>query len=220
MPAPELEFTEWPKTYRVNRDVVVTEKIDGTNAAVRVVYGPAVDLLSNANDGDRFYEHVVVDLDGVKYLVGAQSRKKIITPEKDNFGFANFVFDNARNFVLALGEGVHFGEWYGTGIQRGYGLSEKRFMLFNTTRWGKPETREYLYGLFNGRVNVATVLYEGPFNTDRINTIVDVLRERGSAHEAHSFQPAEGVVVYHTQAHWNLKVTTESDEQPKGVSGA
>lgn len=219
MPAPELEFTEWPKTYRVNRDVVVTEKIDGTNAAVRVTLAAGLGIPGNLRDGDRYEQHVVVDLDGVIYLVGAQSRKKIITPEKDNFGFAGFVFSNARNFVLALGEGVHFGEWYGTGIQRGYGLSEKRFMLFNTTRWGSPETRVYLGAVFEGRVEVATVLYQGPFNTDHINTIVDALREQGSAHVP-EFPSAEGVVVYHTQANWNLKVTTEKDEQPKGVSGA
>lgn len=31
-----LEFQPWPKIARLNRDIVITEKIDGTNAAVHI----------------------------------------------------------------------------------------------------------------------------------------------------------------------------------------
>lgn len=62
----KIEFTPFPKIARLNRTVVVTEKIDGTNAAVGVTE------------------------DGVVY---AQSRKRVITPEQDNFGFATWVRD-------------------------------------------------------------------------------------------------------------------------------
>lgn len=186
------EFTEWPKTARLNREVIVTEKIDGTNAAV-----------------------IVQEDDSV----WAQSRKKVITPENDNFGFARWVADNSDTLREILGYGIHFGEWYGAGIQRKYGLTEKRFMLFNTTRWGDPEMRKSLSDRSGGRVEVATVLHQGEFSTSLINGIVNDLRSNGS-HHVPGFPDPEGVVVFHTAAGINFKVTTEKDEQPKGISGA
>lgn len=102
-----LEFREFPKIARLNREVIITEKIDGTNAAV------------------------VIGEDG---SIAAQSRSKIITPADDNFGFPNWVEANAEE-LLKLGPGHHFGEWWGLGIQRGYDQSRKRFSLFNVSRW-------------------------------------------------------------------------------------
>jgi hypothetical protein len=104
-----IEFTEFPKIFRLNREVIVTEKIDGTNAAV------------------------VIGEDGA--TIGAQSRSRMITVDEDNFGFARWVSDN-RNDLLTLGPGHHFGEWWGAGIQRRYGQVNKRFSLFNVHRWG------------------------------------------------------------------------------------
>lgn len=80
-------FRAWPKTPRLFRDMVITEKIDGTNAAVIVA-------------------------DGKLY---AQSRKRIITPDDDNFGFASWVAEHPE--LVELGEGYHYGEWWGKGIQ-------------------------------------------------------------------------------------------------------
>lgn len=60
-----IEFKEFPKIARLNREVIVTEKIDGTNAAV------------------------VIGEDGA--TIGAQSRSKLITVDDDNFGFARWV---------------------------------------------------------------------------------------------------------------------------------
>ena len=70
------------------------------------------------------------------WVLRAGSRTRWITPKADNFGFARWVEGNARE-LMALGEGIHFGEWFGSGIQRGYGLvnGDKRFALFNTGRW-------------------------------------------------------------------------------------
>jgi hypothetical protein len=214
------QFEPWPKTYRLNRDVIVTEKIDGTNAAVQVHLAVGLGLPGNLDEGDTFHGFKVTSVDGRLYVVGAQSRKKLIAPQSDNYGFAGWVHENAQKLATALGEGTHFGEWYGAGIQRNlYNLDEKRFMLFNVTRWGAPEIREYLKGLFDGRVEVATVLYTGPFDVGTINSIVAELRENGSRH-APGTDYAEGVIVHHTQAGFNLKVTCEKDEQPKGVSHA
>jgi len=75
----------------------------------------------------------------------AQSKNNIITPKKDNAGFAFFVEKNKNSF-LKLIESINFfnsanldketiaiyGEWAGTGIQSGVGISklEKKFYLF------------------------------------------------------------------------------------------
>jgi hypothetical protein len=106
-----LEFKEFGKIHRLYRQVIVTEKIDGTNACV------------------------IVDADG---RVGAQSRSRVITPLDDNAGFAAWVFAHEEE-LRGLGPGHHFGEWWGRSIQRNYGLAERRFSLFNVHRWG--ETR-------------------------------------------------------------------------------
>lgn len=109
------EFKPFPKIPRFRRGVVVTEKIDGTNA--QVVVSP---------DGD----------------VWAASRTRWITPEDDNYGFAHWVEAN-RDELVKLGPGSHFGEWWGAGIQRRYNVPDKRFSLFNVGRWfdGAPIPR-------------------------------------------------------------------------------
>lgn len=107
----------------------------------------------------------------------------------------------------ALGEGVHFGEWWGNGIQRGYGLKEKRFSLFNTHRWTKETTPEGLY--------VVPVLYQGPFNEDAIKGWITALNINGSIAALNGFE-AEGIIIYHTAANLYFKVTLKDDEKPKG----
>lgn len=103
-------FKAWPKIPRIeNEKFHITEKIDGTNACVIIQVGEYPQVL-------------------------AQSRTRIITPEDDNYGFAKWVQENAEQLIADLGEGYHFGEWWGQGIQRGYGLEEKRFSLFNPTK--------------------------------------------------------------------------------------
>lgn len=98
-------FAEFQKISRWSRDVIVTEKIDGTNAQVLV-------------------EDVGVT---------AGSRNRYLTVESDNFGFAKWVKENEEQ-LRWLGPGRHFGEWWGPGIQRRYSVPEKRFSLFNVTR--------------------------------------------------------------------------------------
>lgn len=181
----DLTFEAWPKIARLNRDCIITEKIDGTNAAVIVT----------------------------EDQVGAQSRSRLITPDADNFGFARWVFDNADALAEALGQGRHFGEWWGSGIQRGYGLAkgEKRFSLFNVNRYAAVD--------FTDLPGVALVptLYVGPFTTHTVSRVVSDLRHGGSV-AAPGFMNPEGVVVFHTAAQTVLKVTCEKDEAPKGLA--
>lgn len=204
-----LTFTAWPKIARLNRRIVITEKIDGTNAAVGVLDAAAQAELGIWTPG--------VD-DAPEPLVYAQSRTRIITPDDDNFGFAKWVADHAPALAAALGPGLHFGEWWGSGIQRGYGLvnGDKRFSLFNTERWAQPEARESLLGLDGDAVRPVPVLYEGPYSPQHIEAAVEHLRELGSK-AAPGFMQPEGIVVYHTAARTMFKVTLEKDEEHKGA---
>lgn len=202
-----LEFQAWPKTPRLNRDMIVTEKIDGTNAAVIVQALP--DDLTNMEvvaQGDA--NGKIVDVDGVTYVVGAQSRKRVVTPLADNFGFAAWVWQNAEALAGALGAGYHFGEWWGSGIQRGYDIQrgQKFFSLFNVHRYGDIDF--VAAGL--------PVLYHGPFSTETINNILVGLKRSGSYL---ADWPAEGLVVFHSASGQIFKVLTENDEVSKTEAG-
>lgn len=170
------EFKEFGKIHRLNRKVIVTEKLDGTNACV------------------------VVREDGT---VSAQSRSRVITPTDDNFGFAAWVSANADT-LRELGPGYHFGEWWGQGIQRKYGLTEKRFSLFNVHRWSDSRP---------GCCHVVPVLAEG-IGFGLVNECIERLRLEGSV-AAPGFMKPEGVVAYHTPGNALFKVTLERDEEPK-----
>lgn len=189
------EFRPWPKIARLNRDIIITEKIDGTNAAV--------------------YIPDPLDIEGEVY---AQSRTRIITPGKhtDNAGFAGWVKYHEDELRVLLGPGLHFGEWWGNGIQRGYGLAGKRFSLFNVRRFG------YLNEIAPPELGIGTVpvLYEGPFGwpaglRDPWIVVMEYLRNVGSL-AAPGFMRPEGIVIFHTAASTMFKVTLEGDEKPKG----
>ncbi len=114
---------------------------------------------------------------------------------------------------MALGVGFHYGEWWGSGIQRGYGLQkgEKRFSLFNVSRWADDSVRPTCCG-------VVPTLYAGLFSTAKIDEILLDLVTNGSK-AAEGFMRPEGVVIFHTVGGYLFKKTIEKDEQPKGVSG-
>lgn len=196
----EVKFEPWPKIARFNRDIIVSEKIDGTNAGIQIVAGYVSESSNDCVAGE--YN------DGVFYKVGAQSRNRIITTDDDNFGFASWVQANARELVETLGEGIHFGEWWGRKIARGYDQTERTFSLFNTSRW-TVENTDSVPGL-----SVVPVLYEGPMVQDAIEDCLDDLRSFGSA-AVKGFMRPEGVVVFHTAANMMFKVTLENDAKPK-----
>lgn len=184
-PAPD--FQEWPKIPRLNRGMVITEKIDGTNAAVVIT-----------PDGDVF----------------AQSRNRMLTDDlPDNYGFRAWAYDNAIDLAAILGPGYHFGEWWGSGIQRRYGLTgeDKRFSLFNTARWEHTD-----FSAVPG-LGLVPVLHVGPFSTEVINSSVESLRADGSV-AVPGFMKPEGVVVYLSAARQSFKVTLEKDSEPKSLA--
>lgn len=208
-----MEFVPWPSISRLNKEAIYTEKINGTNAAVVIERkGPSEDWpFSYEEEGVTEY----VDFNGDLYTVGAQSRKRVITPESDNFGFAAWVKKNARDLVEVLGEGRHFGEWWGSGIQDSYGLpkDERRFSLFNVKRWGQyldwGQGHELIPQLY-----MVPVLAVETFSTEFAKELVEELREGGSW-ASPGFMKPEGVVVFHTASQTPYKTFLENDELHK-----
>lgn len=194
-----MEFIPWPKTARLYRDVTVTEKIDGTNAAIRI-----------EADGSDEKNHVALagyrhdDTGEHWYQLGAQSRNRLITPDADNYGFAAWVKENAESLVRDLGPGSHFGEWWGSGIQRGYGIEEKRFSLFNTAKWAGAEFE-------TPQLHTVPVLYQGVFNeTDAVDMPEYKLSFYGSS-AAPGFRNPEGICIFHSQSRRVYKYTLDGD---------
>lgn len=197
-----VEFQEFPKMARLTRECIITEKIDGTNAQIAITarYAPPAFVLAESQSG-----HVIL----------AGSRTRYITPEDDNFGFAAWVKAHADE-LFQLGEGRHYGEWWGSGIQRGYGLSEKRFSLFNVTRWADDRDREKYPDDRPQCCSVVPVLYRGLFGPKHDENFLAKLRHEGSM-AAPGFMKPEGIVIYHVAAGVSFKKTLEKDDQPKGV---
>ena len=172
------EFRPFPKIPRLYRECVITEKIDGTNAQIHIT-----------ESGEIF----------------AGSRNGWITPEKDNFGFAAWVRDNYVG-LSALGVGVHFGEWFGAKIQRGYGLTDRRFALFNVGKWNA--------GNVPSCCCVVPVLYEGIFSDNAVHDVLGRLQMSGSA-IAPGYASPEGIIIFHKASGQLFKKTIEKDEEPK-----
>lgn len=200
-----IQFEAFPKIPRYRREVALTEKIDGTNAAV--VLRPMSD--AQVDSPLPIYTYAcLVDQHGTDlgaYGLWAQSRNGFIKPAKDNYGFAKWVQDNAED-LKTLGPGAHFGEWWGYGIQRGYGQAQKNFSLFNVNRWGEGrQTPPACY-------RVVPLL--GYFTPDQINTQVERLLLFGSA-AAPGYMRPEGVIVWHSQSKQYYKILLENDDISK-----
>lgn len=150
----QLEFKSFGKIGRESPFYgTITEKINGTNACIVIDNGE---------------------------IVGVQSRKNFITPDKDNFGFAKWVQDN-NDDLLKLGDGHHFGEWAGEGIQKNeLKLEGKQFFLFNTFRDQWPECCKRVPVLYIGDISNEVIAYQ----LDRLENAND-----GKIHK--------GVVVYY-----------------------
>lgn len=197
-----IEFKPWAKTPRYYRDITVTEKIDGTNGAIQIVSIADEDAIDGLQS-----QHYFQTGDGEEFLIAAQSRNRVLTPGSDNAGFSKWVQRNWRTLLTDLGPGVHFGEWWGQGVQRGYGLTEKRFSLFNTSKWSEREFETTGLGS-------VPVLYQGPHEQIEIDAALHDLVENGSV-AAPGYDRPEGVIVYHHAANNVFKVLIENDEISK-----
>lgn len=204
------QFVPWPKTSRLFRDIVVTEKLDGTNSAIHLTKGASIRYPDEIFSASPLKEGQVF-VDGYVWHVASQSRKRMIYPGKtaDNYGFARWVYDNAEDLVTLLGEGVHFGEWWGKGIQRNYGMPDRRFSLFNTERYANVNAR-----LGDAIIEPVPVLYEGYFDQAEIEEALHWLQKSGSV-AAPGFMDPEGICVYHTASRQVSKVTLDNNDSGK-----
>jgi hypothetical protein len=193
-------FAEFPKIARLSRETIITEKIDGTNGQIYIT-----------DEGHMF--------------VG--SRNRWITPHDDNFGFAAWA-NERRDELLRLGPGRHFGEWWGRGIQRNYGLSERRWSLFNVTRWCLHGQTPQTIGTADPRAtktqdvlpaccHLVPILWRGIFETHQVEETLADLRARGSQ-AAPGFMNPEGIMCFHVAGNVFFKKTLEKDESPKKIS--
>lgn len=200
----QMDFVAFPKIPRYSRDCIVTEKIDGTNGQIFIT-----------EDGALF--------------VGSRSRW--INPMNDNHGFARWAYDQGAELVR-LGPGHYFGEWWGQGINRGYGLKEKRFSLFNVTRWDEGMFERFKVGAWEKNsdknkgpkpefkpppacCSTVPIIAVGIFSWDVVSLALSALEGSGS-YAAPGFMHPEGVVVYHTAGNCLFKKTIEHDDEPKG----
>jgi hypothetical protein len=158
------EFISFRKIENIKKlFMTITQKIHGTNAQV----------------------YIYPDGNG-KMQIKAGCRTRYITPENDNFGFARFVYDHQEEFIEKIGEGRHFGEWAGPGINSGEGLKERQLFLFNTSRWqGAP---------LPDRVEVVPELYRGDFSSDIVHCVFNELKANGSK-IVPGYMCPEGIVV-------------------------
>jgi hypothetical protein len=213
------EFKPFPKMPRLSRECIITEKIDGTNASILITE------IAEERAGMIPVHKEVAIIGRLAIYVG--SRTRWITPDDDNFGFAAWVFKNAEA-IANLGVGHHFGEWWGSGIQRGYGLTngEKRFSLFNVARWTLHGTEPQQIPTADPRImkmqdvlpaccGLVPVLYQGMFDTEIAEDMIWRLRVEGSK-AAPGYKNPEGIVVFHVAGNFGFKKTIEKDEEPKG----
>lgn len=158
------DFKKFDKILHISKMYMsITQKIHGSNAQILITPGASIGL----------------------WDIKAGCRTRWLTLEDDNYGFCKWVHDNA-NELIKLGEGRHYGEWAGPGINSGEGLAEKNFIIFNWRRFdGKELPRNVI------RV---PVLYVGKMSLDKINEVMADLKENGSRLVKGYMKP-EGIVV-------------------------
>ena len=152
--------------------MTIGEKTDGTNAYIII-------------EGDE--------------IVGVQSRKRLITPEDDNYGFAAWAKEY-KDELVTMGDGYHYGEWAGHGIQKNHlQLNRKHLFLFNTFRWNEnnPNRPECC--------DVVPVLYQGMLKPETIPDLLEELKSKDTKRE--------GVIVYY---HDFRKYTKHTIKSPNG----
>lgn len=161
----ENPFVSFNKIESMGRAfMVITEKIHGTNAQI----------------------YIYPNEEGVLQLK-AGSRNRWLMPDEDNYGFASFVYENKEDIIEKLGEGRHFGEWAGNGINSGYDLPEKRLYLFNWKRFSDSYE-------FPNRIDRIPFLYSGAVDMGKIQEVMEELKTNGSLISPGYMKP-EGVVV-------------------------
>jgi hypothetical protein len=201
----ENAFVGFKSIPRLSRNCVVTEKIDGANTQILIAPEKWIDGKAEGQ----------ADPKTSVFLIGSRSR--YITSKMDVHGFATWAEKHREELVLGLGYGRHFGEWWGSGINRGYGLTkgEKRWSLFSVGRWGPTRDMTKYPQDCPGCCSVVPVLWQGGFSIELILGVMDALGTHGS-YAAPGFMRPEGIVIYHTgKGGVYFKKTFENDANGK-----
>ena len=174
-----MDFQSFNKIPRLlAKSMIITEKLDGSNAQITIAEDSKTMYIGSRNQWLASYDGEVETW----YSLTNKGKRL------DNFGFGAWAIENYAE-LLKLGHGRHYGEWWGQGIQRNYGLQEKRFSLFNMHLW-KATT-------LPSCCSVVPVLYNEPgFSTEVAFRILEELKRNGS-YAAPGFMNPEGIIVYH-----------------------
>ena len=178
------EYPSFSKVPRWNREILVTEKIDGTNGMIYI--------------------------NPITNEIKAGSRNRWLSLGNDNYGFALWVEKNKDFLIETLGHGHHYGEWWGQGIQRNYGLNHKRFSLFNVHRWKDINGYDKANSI---DLYCVPTLWEGHLKEFTQGYILRDLVYHGSY--ACPYMNPEGIVILHKASGNLYKVTLEHDEKGK-----
>jgi len=203
-----MQFEKFNKIPRLSRDMVITEKIDGSNGQILIIsFDNLMYELEHLKAFDFISKYCIYrDKNGLYIFAGSRKRWLDTSSKGDNMSFSKWVQDNAEE-LIKLGEGRHYGEWYGKGIQRNYGLEEKRFALFNVKKWTDDEMRPKC-------CQVVPILYEGKFCTEKIKEIINNMCE---SQIVKGFYNPEGIVIYHKASGQLFKKTIIGDDKPKNA---
>ena len=227
------DFTYYPKTPRLSSGYIITEKLDGSHAAVVIEEYPWTS--AQPLTGPELVAQVDTFPTG-RFNLYAQSRNRFVTPQSDNFGFAAWVRERAEELVEIPGPGRHFGEWWGHGIQRGYGLprGERHFSLFNVTRHnplGSMADLEAYFAappagrepLFPDLPELSTVPVISAADNDRSLRAMSHMVDRALARLslagslAAEFARPEGIVLFHSRSNQVFKAFCDDAEKAAEV---
>lgn len=181
-----LEFKSFPKIPRLaNLDVRITQKLNGTNGLI------AIDLSSP-----------------LEPEIKPGSRNRWIESDKDdNFGFRRWVLDNQNDLINFLGEGYHYGEWCGPGIQNGEGLKERGFYLFSPKKRYFNDKRKVEFTPPN--VHFVPELYNGKWDVTQYSWLRKL--QMSGSRLVPGF-PAEGLIL-EVNGKLTIKVIINEDDK-------
>jgi hypothetical protein len=195
------EFQSFKKIPRLYKDMTISEKLDGSNLCIHI------------DESNTVY-------------VGSHNRwlwnSKQEEIHNDNFGSARWVKEHLDE-VKQLGVGWHYSEIMGLGIQRTYGLNERRVYLFNANRWcmhneePKLISKDQKTGIekYQSKApscfHVVPVLYQGIFSESKITECLETLKTNGSVAVPGYCKP-EGVCIYLHAAGQYFKLTIDNPE--------
>ena len=197
-------FEAYPKMPRMkSAEMTITEKIDGTNAQILIVDG-GIELVGSRK------RQILPDIPKIVDDEGVTIEKK---QTLDNYGFAQWVLDNMTGLVEFLGDGRHYGEWAGPGIQKNpLGLEQKLFFLFNTHR-NPPEKFESL-GHLVPQLRAVPILFQGKFSLEMISTVADsIYLGMTEVPDAQDGNEGEGIVI----SAFGQKFKRTADDRPKSI---